>query len=653
MEVFRYLCNEMIGKGMSENKKRHDEIIKRSHERSRKLGIERDQTFSKRILKGREIASQMELNTLLLDVAEPFMEFLYKFLEASGFIIVLTSDDGCILRIVGDPEPIFAARNLNMVIGAYMDEASIGTNAMGTAIREDAPIQITAKEHFINAYHTWTCSAAPIHDTEGNTIGCLNLTGNAQLVHPHTLGLVVAAVHSIENQLATDLSQRMLFDAHQYLNTVMDTLTLGVFTADAAGTILSLNHAATKLMNIDKDFALGKNIGEFIPNWMQIREQVANGKKYLDEETVIHIGARKETFSLNAYITRNQDGEITGMVTSFREMQRVYKLVNKYTGMNARYTFEDLIGESDQIHRIIEYAKTISDSPSTVLIQAESGTGKELFAQAIHNHSNRSENGFVAVNCGAIPATLIESELFGYEEGAFTGAKKGGRMGKFELANGGTLFLDEIGEMPIEMQVKLLRTIQEGYITRVGGDKVIPVDVRIIAATNRDLLEEVSKGNFRMDLYYRLSVIPVSIPPLKDRKEDIPLLIKYFLNMKSMKLHRNVPDMTNELFRQLLAYNWPGNIRELENFIEKFVNLDGNIDLAGILFPTHGPLTIQTVPDFVLEDDPLQTLEEMERKAIIKALNKLNKNMSQVAKSLGISRNTLYQKLKKYDILLD
>jgi transcriptional regulator with PAS, ATPase and Fis domain len=643
----------MSGKGMSENKRSHDEMIKRSHERSRKLGIDRNQTFSNRILKGRDISTQMELNTLLLNIAEPFMEFLYKFLEASGFIIVLTSDDGCILRIVGDPEPIFAARNLNMVIGAYMDEASIGTNAMGTAIREDAPIQITAKEHFINAYHTWTCSAAPIHDTDGNTIGCLNLTGDAKLVHPHTLGLVVAAVHSIENQLATDLSQRMLFDAHQYLNTVMDTLTLGVFTADASGTILSLNHAATKLMNISKDFALGKNIGEFITNWMQIREQVANGKKYLDEETVIHIGNRKETFSLNAYITRNQEGDITGMVTSFREMQRVYKLVNKYTGMNARYTFEDLIGESDQIHRIIEYAKTISDSPSTVLIQAESGTGKELFAQAIHNHSNRSENGFVAVNCGAIPATLIESELFGYEEGAFTGAKKGGRMGKFELANGGTLFLDEIGEMPVEMQVKLLRTIQEGYITRVGGDKVIPVDVRIIAATNRDLLEEVSKGNFRMDLYYRLSVIPVSIPPLKDRKEDIPLLIKYFLNMKSMKLHRNVPEMTNELFRQLLAYNWPGNIRELENFIEKFVNLDGNIDLAGVLFPTHGPLNIQPLPDFVLEDDPLQTLEELEKKAIIKALNKLNKNMSQVAKSLGISRNTLYQKLKKYDILLD
>lgn len=444
--------------------------------------------------------------------------------------------------------------------------------------------------------------------------------------------------------------------AYQYLNTVLDTLTLGVFTADAGGTILSLNQAATRLMNINKEFALGKHIGEFIPNWKHIWDQVANGRKYLDEETVIHIGNRKETFSLNAYITKNNDGDINGMVTSFREMQRVYKLVNKYTGMNARYTFEDLIGESDQILRIIEYAKTISDSPSTVLIQADSGTGKELFAQAIHNYSNRSENGFVAVNCGAIPAPLIESELFGYDDGAFTGAKKGGRMGKFELANGGTLFLDEIGEMPVDMQVKLLRAIQEGYITRVGGDKVIPVDVRIIAATNRNLLEEVGTGNFRMDLYYRLSVIPVSIPPLRDRKEDIPLLIKYFLNMKSLKLQRDVPEISNELYHQLLVYDWPGNIRELENFIEKFVNLDGNTDLAGTLFQ---PQTMQnhvnhlSVPDFVSDDEPLLSINELEQRAIIKALAKLNHNMSQVARSLGISRNTLYQKLKKYDIALD
>lgn len=444
--------------------------------------------------------------------------------------------------------------------------------------------------------------------------------------------------------------------AYQYLNTVLDTLTLGVFTADSEGTIISLNQAATRLMNCKKEFALGKQLEEFIPNWKHIRDQVVNGKKYLDEETIIYIGNRKETFSLNAYVTKDEEGNINGMVTSFREMQRVYKLVNKYTGMNARYTFEDIIGESDQIHRIIEYAKTISDSPSTVLIQADSGTGKELFAQAIHNHSNRNENGFVAINCGAIPAPLIESEIFGYDDGAFTGARKGGRMGKFELANGGTLFLDEIGEMPLDMQVKLLRTIQEGYITRVGGDKVIPVDVRIIAATNRDLLEEVGKGNFRMDLYYRLSVIPLTIPTLCDRKEDIPLLIKYFMNLKSLKLQRKIPEMSNDLYLQLLAYNWPGNIRELENFIEKFINLDGNIDLAGVLFPIQqgqNHANRNSVPDFVTDEEELLSLNELEHRAIVKTLAKLNHNMSQVAKSLGISRNTLYQKLKKYEIALD
>jgi transcriptional regulator with PAS, ATPase and Fis domain len=444
--------------------------------------------------------------------------------------------------------------------------------------------------------------------------------------------------------------------AYQYLNTVLDTLTLGVFTADSEGTIISLNQAATRLMNCKKEFALGKQLEEFIPNWKHIRDQVVNGKKYLDEETIIYIGNRKETFSLNAYVTKDEEGNINGMVTSFREMQRVYKLVNKYTGMNARYTFEDIIGESDQIHRIIEYAKTISDSPSTVLIQADSGTGKELFAQAIHNHSNRNENGFVAINCGAIPAPLIESEIFGYDDGAFTGARKGGRMGKFELANGGTLFLDEIGEMPLDMQVKLLRTIQEGYITRVGGDKVIPVDVRIIAATNRDLLEEVGKGNFRMDLYYRLSVIPLTIPTLCDRKEDIPLLIKYFMNLKSLKLQRKIPEMSNDLYLQLLAYNWPGNIRELENFIEKFINLEGNIDLAGVLFPIQqgqNHANRNSVPDFVTDEEELLSLNELEHRAIVKTLAKLNHNMSQVAKSLGISRNTLYQKLKKYEIALD
>jgi transcriptional regulator with PAS, ATPase and Fis domain len=351
---------------------------------------------------------------------------------------------------------------------------------------------------------------------------------------------------------------------------------------------------------------------------------------------------------LNAYPITLTDGKIEGAVISFREMKRVYKTVNKYTGMHARYTFEDLIGESDEIKRVTEYAKAVADSPSTVLITGESGTGKELIAQSMHNHSSRAENGFVALNCGAIPPSLIESELFGYDEGAFTGAFKGGRPGKFELANGGTLFLDEIGEMPTDMQVKLLRALQEGNITRVGGSKQIPVDVRIIAATNKNLKEEIEKGNFRSDLYYRLSVIPIHLPALRERREDIPLLISYFLNLKSVKLKKTAPEIEKELFIRLTWYDWPGNIRELENFIEKYVNLSGDLSFDPETFSQQKESTKSV--KFTSDSNEVVTLAEAERNAILIALESTSRNISHTARALGISRNALYEKMKRLGI---
>ena len=249
----------------------------------------------------------------------------------------------------------------------------------------------------------------------------------------------------------------------------------------------------------------------------------------------------------------------------------------KSTG--AFFTFENIIGESEEIKSIIFNCKLISNSPSTVLIEGESGTGKEVLAQAIHNYSIRRDNRFIAINCGAIPKNIIESELFGYEEGAFTGGKKGGNIGKIELAHKGTLFLDEIGDMPYDMQIKLLRVLQEGRITRVGGNYEIPVDMRVIAATNKNLRAEVKKGRFREDLYYRLCVIPIRIPSLRDRRKDIGNLIDYFLEMKSIKLKKNIRELDEELLKQLLNYSWPGNIRELENTIENIVNLNGKLSL--------------------------------------------------------------------------
>jgi len=635
---------------MARKNRKQEEIIHDSHERSKKYGVTRDQQYPSLLLSEQEKAVLLDENRDLIRVAGPFLDMLYNFLEGSGFIILLTDKNGCILSITGDPEPVTAAAGLNMVVGAYMNEMSIGTNAMGTALSENSPVQVSASEHFITAYHRWTCSAAPVHDDAGNIIGTVNLTGGRELVHPHTLGLVVAAVTAIENQLKNLKNEYRLKESARYISQVMDSLSLAVMSVSEDGLITSANKMAHKLLKYQNGMLSGKAIDGCIPDYKKLLQAIHEPGIMLDEDTQIITSSGPESFSLNAYPITRPDGKIEGMVISFREMKRVYKTVNKYTGMHARYTFEDLIGESDELRRVTEYAKTVSDSPSTVLITGESGTGKEVIAQSMHNHSARASNGFVALNCGAIPATLIESELFGYDEGAFTGAFKGGRPGKFELANGGTLFLDEIGEMPPDMQVKLLRTLQEGVITRVGGSRQIPVDVRIIAATNKNLKEEIEKGTFRSDLFYRLSVIPIHLPALRERREDIPLLISYFLNLKSVKLKKSTPEISKDLFIRLTGYHWPGNIRELENFIEKYVNLGGDLSFDPESFSAEKKSASKESYGNDKPGGTILNLAEAEKQTILSALRATESNISQTARLLGISRNALYEKMKRHGI---
>ena len=632
---------------MAKKQRKKEDIIRESHERSTNYGIRPEQVFPSHILSGEEKASVLQENHELIEVAGPFLDLLYDFLKESGFILLLTSKDGCILRITGDETTLKAAKDLNMVVGAYLDEKNVGTNAMGTAIREDMPIQVSATEHFITAYQKWTCSAAPVHDENGYIIGTINLTGNYDQAHPHTLSLVVAAVVAIENQLQNQLNEQRLKESVRFVNQVMDSMLFAVISMSERGIIRSANRMAYKLLKFPNDQLTGKHISEVLPEWDKLFDEVKKDRVILDEEQSMITSRGKEPFSINVYPITLNDGYIDGMVVGFREMKRVYRIVNKYTGMNARYTFEDLIGESDEIKRVAEYARTVANSPSTILITGESGTGKEVVAQAIHNSSSRMDNGFVALNCGAISPGLIESELFGYEEGSFTGAGKGGRPGKFELAHGGTLFLDEIGEMPLDMQVKLLRALQEGAITRVGGSKLIPVDVRIIAATNKILKDEIAEGNFRSDLFYRLSVIPIHIPALRERREDIPILIQYFLNLKAIKLDKMVPEISKPLYTEIMQHDWPGNIRELENFIEKYVNLDGDLSFErGSDSGKSKPITEVAQ----ISNSEARSLAEVEKDAIHIALNACDNNISQTAKVLGISRNALYEKIKRHGI---
>jgi transcriptional regulator with PAS, ATPase and Fis domain len=316
----------------------------------------------------------------------------------------------------------------------------------------------------------------------------------------------------------------------------------------------------------------------------------------------------------------------------------------------AKYSWDTIIGNSLVMQHVKMMSSKAAKTDSNVLIIGESGTGKELFAHAIHNDSKRFDGPFVKINCAAIPKDLLESELFGYEEGAFTGAKKHGKVGKFELANGGTIFLDEIGDMPLDMQVKILRVLQEKEIERIGGNRTIPIDTRIIAATNRDLKERIREGEFREDLYYRLNVINIEVPPLRKRKEDVELITLKLMEKLSNNLGRYVSNITVEALESLKQYNWPGNIRELENVIERAINMTDTESIE----MQHLPAFMIAEPSDELKDTPLVSLrtavEEVEKSTIHNCLKAVGYNKLKAAKILGISRTSLYEKIEKYHI---
>ena len=336
-----------------------------------------------------------------------------------------------------------------------------------------------------------------------------------------------------------------------------------------------------------------------------------------------------------------------GFLLKVQDVIDVIKTANALTQEPVTTTFDDICGVSNEMVRVKSFAEKISDTPSNVLILGESGTGKELFARAIHNASSRREAPFVAINCAAIPEQLLESELFGYEEGAFTGARKGGKLGKFQLANRGTIFLDEIGDMSLYLQAKLLRVLQEGQIEPIGGHFPHRIDVRIIAATHRVLKEAVLKGSFREDLYYRLSVMPLTIPPLRERKDDITALVKFLLPGLNKRLKSNVVTMSERCYDLFTSYNWPGNVRELENTLEYAVNMCDEQLIREQHLPMHVRENVQVQGFKPSKPVAYETIEAMTQYMIEEALKTYHNDKDQAAKALGISRATLYRKLHK------
>lgn len=618
------------------------DCIINSHRRCTSAGFLTENIYSTRILTETEIKDKLQKNKELILTAIPFMNRLYNFVKGSGFFAILCASDGCILNAIGDKNILSEAMQFKMIPGAYMDEAHIGTNAMSIAISEKMPVQISGNEHFIRAYRKWTCSAAPITDSNGSLIGVIDLTGYIENVHPHTLGMVVAAADAISRMLEINKYNSMLEISKKRLETTFNSISSGILTCDLKGTITTMNKQIVKIFSCSENEIGNQKITDMIQNWNEILNRLRTKRILIDENAYINSKESNKQYALSLYPIYDSNMNIEEITIVFNETKIGRKLAGKILSGQAVYTFDKVIAKNETFKKTINYAKKIAVSDSTILITGESGTGKEVFAQAIHNYSLRRDEPFIAMNCGAIPRTLIESELFGYEDGAFTGAKKGGNAGKFELADGGTIFLDEIGEMPIDMQIKLLRVIEQREVTRIGSSRPIPVNVRIMAATNKDLKYEIERGNFRKDLYYRLNVLPLYLPPLRERKEDIPELVNYYMRKTANKLGKQCIPISDEYMNYLINYDWPGNIRELENIIELFINTEElHINFSSAVDEIHKNTA-------AINNNA--SLEEVEKDHIIKVLESTSGNVSLAANKLEIGRNTLYRKIDKFKI---
>lgn len=441
------------------------------------------------------------------------------------------------------------------------------------------------------------------------------------------------------------LTRKQILQAER-LNQILNFSYEGIIVTDSNGTVTFFNPAAENIMGIKANDIVGNRADKYIPTTGLI-EVVKTGEAQLGQVQKV----RNATIIANRIPIKVKES-IQGAVATFQDISKIQDYEIKIRseiykkGLVAKYTFENYVGKSKQVNTLLSKAQMYAKSDSTVLISGESGTGKEILAQSIHNMSMRKDYPFVAVNCSSIPEHLLESELFGYEEGAFTGAKKGGKMGLFELAHKGTIFLDEVGSMPINLQSSLLRVLQEREVWRVGSSKVIQIDVRVIAATNNNLFKAVEQGNFRRDLYYRLNVLKLETIPLRKRKDDIQELLNYYISIfcnQSIKINDGIK-------HELKNYYWPGNVRELQNFVERIALLHQHLSLEEIYrdfveeSETEDQHSDENTDTLIIRK---RTLKEMEEEIISKLYKEYDENATLVSDKLRISRTTLYKKLNK------
>lgn len=688
------------------NSEHHRHLIQTSHGRSHSYGLDTLETPDFSPLRPRDIECARDENRLLYQHASPVMETLYEQIANTHSMVLLTSSNGLILHSLGDADFLEKASQVALMPGVEWSEQSRGTNAIGTALTEGKPLVVHGRDHFLQANQFLTCSCTPIFDPYGKVMGALDVTGDERSYHQHTMALVRMSAQMIENHMFENVfpdAMRIHFHSRpEFLNTLVEGIV--VFTLD--GRFLSANRSA--------QFQLGLSVNAmqahtFSSLFNQPVSQFHDRLRHAAGQPVslcMHNGVSvfcqarlKPTHAWFNTMHTSPYGKQSSQLNAPPEPTPATRATTAAAAGRASLSSLHYLNTGDpQIAAVLHKLQRVQGSDIPIMILGETGTGKDILAQAIHNDSARARRPFVSINCASIPETLIESELFGYEEGAFTGAKRRGAPGKIQMAHGGTLFLDEIGDMPTQLQARLLRVLQERRVTPLGSGKEYDVDVMLICATNKNLKTLIAQNQFREDLYYRLNGLVVRLPALRERSDFEIVANKILHNLCESGQNIRIGDEVMALF---LKYRWPGNFRQLHNLLRTavvMVGCSGTIGLEhlpddfleevhqhplrhtppeplpseeaalGLALPatasTHmaGPATSATHPGSAFFQPPERTpdasasypmpaanpgaprLQDVALQAMTDALRQCRGNVSAAAKLLGVSRNTIYRK---------
>ena len=584
----------------------------------------------------------------LIAVARPLLEDVYQCVEQSGYVVALLDASACVLELLGDDQALAQVGAFGLRPGWYWDEEHAGTNAFGLALWERSPVQVVGAEHLFVRFHALTASAAPIFGVSGHPIGMVGMAGLVRNADVHTLAIVHAAARAIENQLQADRLFAEVNTQHTHLAATLEAISDGLLVCAVNGLVTHINSQAAQILNMKYETVVGRPLGEYIDVPETITQARHNQESLSDVEATFNVEGVPVRCLISLYpIHQEGSSEQAGFILTLRRIEQVHRLVQRMVGARSSFSLSDFVGESPLANQVRRQAQVGARSQSPILIQGEVGTGKGVLARAIHNESARTDGPFISINCRALPRDLVLSEFLGYEPGAFRGASPQGQPSKFELAHGGTLHLEEIDALPLEMQSVLLRVIDEGEVMRLGGTRVIPVDVRFIATSSSDLEQHVINGDFRADLYYTLSRIAIRLPPLRDRLADLPLLVNAMLDRLQRQLGGRIT-IFPEVMPVLRRYRWPGNVRELENALERAATLG-----EGAISVRHLPDAIKGRSSTGDAPTPVLALHEAEYEAIVRAGWACRGNMTKMAEMLGIGRTTLWRKIKTGNIKVE